>query len=121
VILVESLVYYCVSVVVCHLSVFLSLVHMFIFLIVFVLAANSRFVCFDVCDNINVGSIDVFQCAALGVYSYTHRFVDTGNLNTISWSYLIYHILIGAKMDCLGCFTLRNALRCFLDFDMLLV
>jgi len=94
---------------------------MVILLIVFVFAANSSLVCFDVGDHIDVGSINVFQRAALGVHSDTHRFVDTGNLDTISGPYLVDHIFIGTEMDGLGCFSLRNALRRLLDFYMLLV
>jgi len=120
-VLVESLLCDCVSIFIGHLFVFLRFVNLVIFLIVFIFAANSSLVCFDISDNIDVGSINVFQRSALGIYSDTHRFVDTCNLNTISRPYLVDHIFIGTKMDSLGCFTLRNALGRLLDFNMLLV
>lgn len=120
-VLVESLLSNSVSFLVSHLFVFTCFVHLIVLFLVFIFAANTRFVGLDVCDHIDVSSIDVFQSAALWVHTDAHRFINSSDLNTISRSDLIDHILIGTKMDGLGCLAFRNAFRGFLNFYMLLV
>lgn len=120
-VLIETLVSDSVSFFVRHLFVFPCLVHLIVLFIVFILAANTRFVRLDVCYHIDVSPIDVFQSAALGVDTDTHRFVNSSDFNTISRSDLVNHVFISTQMNGLGCFPFRYTFRCFLNFYMLLV
>ncbi len=104
-----------------HLFVFSRFIHLIVLFIIFILAVNTGLVRLDVCDHIDVSSINVFQSAALGVDSDAHRFVNSSDFNTISRSDLIDHVFVSTQMDGLGCFAFRYTFRGFLNFHMLLV
>ncbi len=82
---------------------------------------KSLLVAFDICDNIDVGSVHILESSLLLIDSDSHCFVNSGDFDSVTGTHVIDKVLIGAKMDCLWGFTLWHRLRCLLDLHVLLI
>lgn len=75
----------------------------------------------DVVDNINECPIYVLQSSVVLVNSHSRRFVNSNDLDSITWLYIVHQVFVGTQLDGVGSLSLWHALRGFLELDVLLI
>lgn len=91
-----------------HLHV-LPVLGLLLFLLVYVLVldVDASLGDFLVVHYVNVCAVHVFEGPFVGVDSYSHGLVNTGDLDSVTRPDCVDQVFVGAQVDCLGSLAFR--------------
>jgi len=88
---------------------------------IWVFKGNSTNVYLRVSDHIDISAVYVLELALIGLHTNAHNFENTCDCHTVTRTYLIDHVIVGAEVDGLGSLTFWDGFRSFLHFNVLLI